>query len=181
MLTVIYAGGIFFSITTYLYSSKNTWGSQFLPVLKVQSIKMTNKQIKLKPYFDILLLWELVLIFPLLDFILACRYFSCYTNSLLNYLSYYFYIFPKFNYIFLIIHHFLSKKIYIFSSIKVFSTCTHFWKKHAWKSYVLVSFTKKYFISVSLNFINVFPIFKFTFRFFFFILICNFLHIFCLN
>ena len=78
---------------------------------------MTNKQIKLKPYFDILLLWELVLIFPLLDFILACRYFSCYTNSLLNYFSYYFLHFSQISLYFSNNSSFFIKKyIYLVSS-----------------------------------------------------------------
>ena len=50
--SIIYLG-IFFSLITYLHSSKN---KNFLPVLNTESIKITDKQRNCKPFFDILLL-----------------------------------------------------------------------------------------------------------------------------
>ena len=42
--------GIFFSLTIYLHSSKNTWGYDFLLVLKTELIKITDKKINWEPF-----------------------------------------------------------------------------------------------------------------------------------
>ena len=62
-----------------------------------------------------------------LDFSLTFKYFSLNTSSLSN--SFLILTFPKFQCILAIIHRFLLKNI--FSFVKVFSICTHFWKKCA--------------------------------------------------
>ena len=93
-----------------------------LPVLKTESIKITDKQINWEPSFGILSFWKFVLIFPL--FIGFC--FSLYTDSLSNSFLKLFLTFSQISLYFLIIHHLLL----IFSVIKVFSICAYFWEKY---------------------------------------------------
>ena len=68
------SSGIFFPLRIYLNSSKNTRGQEFVPVLKAESIKITEKQTNWGHFFGLLLSWKFVLIFLLQDFLLPFHY-----------------------------------------------------------------------------------------------------------
>ena len=85
-------------------------------VLKIKSIKITDKQINWGPFLGVL--WKIALVVPIKDSILASRHFSSYTGSLSNSFLMKFLTFSQISlYFFNYSSSFIKKDIYLVSSM----------------------------------------------------------------